>query len=138
MNILFFLKPKNDIIFVHDDSLMTEVLEIIKNYRHSAIPVLDEEGKYVGTITEGDVLDFFINYSRQHYEKSFLTPLRRVPRRRDYACVRVNADIEDLILKATTQNFVPVIDDSNSFIGIVTRGDIISYMYNKAKRENNF
>ena len=32
--------------------------------------------------------------------------------------------MNDLIIKATTENFVPVLDDRNKFIGIVTRTDI--------------
>ncbi|MBQ2921320.1 MAG: CBS domain-containing protein, partial [Oscillospiraceae bacterium] len=34
---------------------------------------------------------------------------------------------EDLIERASKQNFIPVIDDRNTFIGIVTRRAIIKY-----------
>ena len=39
--------------------------------------------------------------------------------------------MEDLIDKALNQNFVPVVDDQNNFIGIVTRKDIIRYFSDK-------
>jgi predicted transcriptional regulator len=35
--------------------------------------------------------------------------------------------MEDLISLAKSQNFVPVVDDMNRFIGIVRRSDIIDY-----------
>ena len=35
--------------------------------------------------------------------------------------------MEDLLDKAMQQNFVPVLDDNKSFIGIVTRKDIMKY-----------
>ena len=50
--------------------------------------------------------------------------------------------MEDLLQKAMNQNFVPVVDDMNNFIGIITRKSIIEYCYNqllelKAKGECN-
>ena len=41
--------------------------------------------------------------------------------------------MEDLIGKALNQNFVPVLDDQKSFIGIITRKDIIKYFYQKCE-----
>ena len=41
----------------------------------------------------------------------------------------MNASLEDLFLMAQNQNFVPVTDDLGSFIGIVTRRDILQYYY---------
>ena len=49
-----------------------------------------------------------------------------------YQPVRITATIEELMEKAVTQNFVPVVDDLDSFIGIVTRRDIIRYFFNRA------
>jgi CBS-domain-containing membrane protein len=41
--------------------------------------------------------------------------------------VHINANMSDLISKAKLQNFVPVVDDMDRFIGIVRRSDIIEY-----------
>ena len=41
----------------------------------------------------------------------------------------MNASLEDLFLMAQNQHFVPVTDDLGSFIGIVTRRDILQYYY---------
>jgi CBS domain-containing protein len=35
--------------------------------------------------------------------------------------------MHELVARATSQNFVPVVDDKDTFIGIVTRGNIIQY-----------
>ena len=45
--------------------------------------------------------------------------------------------MEDLMEKAMDQNFVPVIDDQENFIGIITRKDIIGYCYEKIKKIAN-
>ena len=41
--------------------------------------------------------------------------------------VSISANMEDLILLAKNQNFVPVVDDQGVFIGIIKRSDIINY-----------
>ena len=52
--------------------------------------------------------------------------------------VSINADVESIIRLATTQNFVPVVDDEGIFIGIIKRSDIINYCYNAIKKEKKF
>lgn len=39
----------------------------------------------------------------------------------------VTTSMQDLINRASEQNFVPVIDDKNTFIGLVTRRAIMRY-----------
>ena len=49
----------------------------------------------------------------------------------DYLPVNGSSDMEGLVDKALNQNFVPVVDDRDYFIGIITRKDIIRYFYEK-------
>ena len=56
MNILFFLKPKVELAYVHDYHTLRQALEIMEFHKYSSVPMLNKEGKYVGTITEGDLL----------------------------------------------------------------------------------
>ena len=120
MNILFFLKPKRDVAYIYDYHMLRQALEIMEYHQYSSVPILNKEGKYVGSITEGDLL---WNLKR----------LMKITRRLDYQCVRADSDMEDLIGRAMEQNFIPVVDDDEHFIGIITRRDIIGYCYNKMK-----
>jgi len=47
------------------------------------------------------------------------------------ACI--DTTMENLLERAKNQNFVPVVDDRNVFIGIVTRSDVIKYFVDRAK-----
>lgn len=133
MNILFFLTPKAELSYVYDDETLRQALEKMEYHRYTSIPMLNRKGEYIGTITEGDILFYIKNEFSLHFKASEKIQVKEVDRRRYNAPIRVDADIEDLIQKATTQNFVPVIDDKNSFIGIVTRQDIIQYCTKRMK-----
>lgn len=100
-------------------------------HKYSSIPIVNKDGKYVGTITEGDLLWGIKNKYNLSLKEAEHISIQEIDRRLDYRAVHVTSDMEDLIEKAKVQNFVPVIDDQENFIGIITRKDIISYCYEK-------
>ena len=56
MNILFFLTPKSDIAYIFENETLRQTLEKMEHRKFSCIPILNPDGKYVGTISEGDLL----------------------------------------------------------------------------------
>ncbi|MEG0911052.1 MAG: CBS domain-containing protein [Ruthenibacterium sp.] len=134
MNLLFFLTPKVDVAYLEDDFTLRQALEKMEYHRYSSIPILNPAGEYVGTITEGDILWFIKKNSNLNLQDAENTPIMKIPRKRDYKCVQVETSMDDLVSTAMTQNFVPVIDGKNSFIGLVKRNSIIRYCYEKAKK----
>lgn len=133
MNVLFFLTPKSEVAYIYDDYTMRQTLEKMEYHRYSSIPIINKKGEYVGTMTEGDLLwsiknDFDLNL--KSLEDICISSVRR---KMDNKPISVNANIEDLVSKSMNQNFIPVIDDQNIFIGIIKRRDIIDYCYNKIK-----
>lgn len=133
MNILFFIKPKSEVAFLYNDITVRQALEKMEYHGYSAIPIIDREGHYVGTITEGDLLWGLKDEHDLNIKGTEEIPLIKITRRRDNRPVMAAAKMEDLIDMAMNQNFVPVIDDNNIFIGIITRKDIIQFFYDKSK-----
>ena len=133
MNILFFLTPKSEVAYLYEDYTIRQALEKMENHRYSSIPIISKDGKYIGTITEGDLLWTLKNDFSLDLKSIEDICIDKVNRRKDNRPVSINADIEDLISKSMNQNFVPVIDDQDIFIGIIKRRDIIDYCYNKIK-----
>ncbi len=136
MNILFFLTPKQDVAFIYDDFSIRQTLEKMEHHRYSSIPILNRKGEYIGTITEGDLLWGIKNAYNLSLEQAEDMPVIRLPRKRDNQPVRVDTTMDELVTASMQQNFVPVIDDKNSFIGIIKRKDIIQYCYDRYKKEN--
>ena len=137
MNILFFLKPKAEVAFVYDYHTLRQAMEIMEYHKYSSIPMINREGKYVGTITEGDLLWGLKKLNILTLKEAEDIAITKIARRADYRPVSADSNMEDLMEKAMDQNFVPVIDDQQNFIGIITRKDIIGYCYEKIKKIAN-
>lgn len=134
MNIAFFLIAKKDIVYLPLQSTMRQAMEKMEFHRYTAVPLVDKNGKYAGTITEGDLLWKMKNTPELTFSSTDKVMLKDIPRRMTNTPVRINAEMEDLLSLAIVQNFVPVLDDSDIFIGIIRRREIIDYF---AKNQRN-
>lgn len=131
MNILFIMIPKEKVAFIYENYTIRQTLEKMEFHRYSSIPIIDKDGKYVGTISEGDLLWYIKNHQELDFKKAEEIPITKVPRKHDNYGIYIDTKIDDLIIASTQQNFIPVLDDRDTFIGIVTRKDIIQYLLKK-------
>ena len=128
MNVIFLLRPKSAVAFINSKSSIRQGLEKMRFHGYKALPVIDDEGRYVGTVTEGDFLWYIIDNGmpgdiREHEDVSIMDIIK--PDRNQ--SVRINASMQELLALAVEQNFAPVIDDRDVFVGLVTRSDILKY-----------
>jgi predicted transcriptional regulator len=127
LNIAYYIKPKSAVAYVYSNNTVRQVIEKLKFHGYSAIPVLNLSGDYVGTVTEGDLLWATYGKDNDVYEKTRISSIIRPDRAEP---VSIFAQMDELLSKITEQNFVPVVDGRGSFMGIVTRKDIMKY-YNR-------
>jgi CBS domain-containing protein len=130
MDIYDFMKPKAEVIYMCEDETVREAIELMRKHRFTSIPVLSNDGKYVGTITEGDLLYTLDKVGREKIKEIRVSTIKR---HRDYDAVNINETMLVLLSRASHENFVPIIDDTNLFLGIVTRKKILDYFF-----EHNF
>lgn len=130
MNIIFFLLPKSQVAYINSNSTIRQALEKMEHHRYSAVPVLDDEGKYFGTLSEGDLLWLFKNKGLT-MERSEEIRIKDIKFERDIKSIHINKEMDELVDLIVNQNFVPVVDDLNTFIGIITRRQVISYLKDK-------
>lgn len=127
MNVAMFLLPKNETVYLNSSITMRQALEKMEYHRYSAIPIIDQEGKYKGTVTEGDLLWTMKNTPGLDFKATEKFLLKDVPLRMNNKPVSIDAHIEDLITLAIDQNFIPIIDDQGIYVGIVRRREILEY-----------
>ena len=126
-NILFFLMPKTMCAYVYDDYTIRQALEKMESAGYAALPILNKRGEYRGTLTEGDLLWALKNLCYMDMRQAEARRIMEIDRRKDNIPVRVTTSMQDLLERSVAQNFVPVVDDKDAFIGIVTRRSIIKY-----------
>ncbi|MCR8844413.1 CBS domain-containing protein [Paenibacillus sp. SC116] len=128
MNIAFFLLPKHEVVCASNQSTLRQTLERMEYHRYTSVPIINDEGEYVGTVTEGDLLWHMKNSNGEiTFETASHFLLSEVSLNKQIKAVRIDSNMEDLVKLAKVQNFVPVVDDRQRFIGIVRRSQIIEY-----------
>jgi len=129
MNILYFLTPKSDVALLQNSFSLRQALETMETCTYTALPMLDAEGHYIGTLSEGDLLWHLKRQGFPDQREIERLQISDVQRLNDNQPVRGDASMEDLLSTSMDQNFVPVIDDRGVFIGIITRRSIIKYFF---------
>lgn len=131
MNVAFFLIPKSQVTYLTEGSSFRQGMEKLHRHGYTAIPVISREGKYLGSISEGDFLWNIMSmgsldpYDLEEASIDDIISDRTPP-------VRVTTPIPDLWEQVLDQNFVPVVDDRDMFVGIVTRRSVMAYLMNRA------
>lgn len=126
MNILLFLTPKDDVIFEYENHSLRNLVEKMDAHNLTALPIINSKGKYVKTLSEGDILRF-LKQNDLDLKGSENVKIKDIVARRDIKPVKIDCNVNELCNQSLNQNFIPVIDDTNIFIGIVTRSRILNY-----------
>ncbi|WP_289220275.1 CBS domain-containing protein [Ileibacterium valens] len=125
-NVFFFLKFKNDVRFFYDSLPLSQALILMKKHGYSAVPVVSRSGVYLGSVSEGDFLWFLLEHGND--EKALENHTISELIREGFMPAAPNTiSFEDLLAISLNQNYVPIVDDRNIFIGIVTRQAILNY-----------
>ena len=126
MNILFYLTPKANCELLYDDESVREALERMELSGFMALPIVNKaDGRYRGTLNEGDLLWGIKNVCNMDLKEAELHNIMEIAHSRDNLPVTVTTDVKDLLQMVLVQNFVPVVDDRGTFIGIVTRRTVL-------------
>lgn len=127
MNIFQFLTPKSNVAYVEDNCTLRQALEKMRFHGYTALPVIDSEGRYIGTVNEGDFLWDIVNRNESDLKSQEKRPISEIMREGWNPPIDITASPEELLHKVQAQNFLPVIDARGVFVGIITRGRIIKY-----------
>lgn len=131
MNILFLLTPKKDVDYINEDASLLKTIQKFDENNYSAIPIISKEGKYIGTVSSGDLLGCVRDNFNLSLKDAADLPLRSVRRIKDNRAVKADCKFEVVLDAILSQNFVPVVDDEDNFIGIVTRKEVIKWLHSE-------
>ncbi len=105
-----------DPITVGINKKVSDVLELMKTYKIGGIPVVDDEGRLVGIVTNRDL----------RFENRFDKPISEVMTSKNLVTTTESTDLDKAayILQQNKIEKLPVVDKNNKLIGLVTYKDI--------------
>lgn len=133
ISLLSFLTPKFNTFYVDYDATIRQILEKFDVHKFSIVPLINEKGEFVSTISEGDILRFIKNTCNFDINTAQSVRISSVERYRPYKALSINTPMEEVIRLSLEQNFIPIIDDRGIYIGIIKRKTIIDYYFKVEK-----
>lgn len=137
MNILTFLTPKDDTFYLGKKSTIRQALEKYDYHKFTVVPLIDDDGRYYSTVSEGDILRYIKNNAEFDLQIAENTTLDEIEHYRPYQGLSISCSLEQLIRLSLEQNFIPLVDDRGMYIGIIKRKDIIEYLYGRFTKEDD-
>lgn len=131
-----------DVITVKKNADIHEAARLLSENKISGMPVIDEENHVIGIVTEADIL-YMAGIKSDHTFKDILMHIlgETTPRRKNGNTVadvmtspaittKIDADIREVarILDEKRIKRLPVVDEENKLIGIISRANIIRFM----------
>ncbi len=146
------------VITISKDTTIGELSRILLKNKISGLPVVDDEGKLIGMVTDADIITedmepmspiyfdpliisyaFIENFEKyQKDAKEYLeTKVEEIMAKR-VKSVKKETPVSEIarIMVKDKINRIPVIDEKNKVIGIVARADIIKSMVGDAEKES--
>ena len=136
MNIISMIMPKMQVAYVFSDNTIRQGLEKFRANGYTAIPVLTRDNQYYGTVTEGDFLRSLIDSGSNSMKDKEKMLISDIIRPEFNPCVHVNISMKELFERSINQSFIPVVDDREFFVGIVTRQKIIRYFLDEYSKNS--
>ena len=108
VNLLLLITPKTQVACLNTNMNVRQALEKMRAHGYSAIPMINNDGEYMGTVAEGDLLWQIVKNEKISLEDLEDIQLVDLPRKSDMPAVKVDASSEELVAQITNHNFIPV------------------------------
>ena len=134
MNIFSLMVPKSLVVCVDADSTVRQALEKMKFHRYVAVPVVDSDGVYVGTLRNDDVFKYFHESGSFDYKSAERDKVVSILDTAYAKPLYHNATFDEMIEGVSEHNFVSVVDDRGCFIGMILRRDVLNFLSEHYKK----
>lgn len=135
MNIAKLMIPKVFTSVLHRNDSVRKGLEVMTRYGYTAVPVLDREEHYCGSVNEGDFLRYVLDKGTTDIKQFEHDRIGEIMRDDFCPSIPIEAEPDEVVDAIRNQNFVPIVDSRGVFCGILTRKSVISYLSEASERE---
>lgn len=134
-----------EVISVLPEASIKEVMKTFVEKNIGGVPIVDSNGKLLGIVTDGDILraikpvdqhiQNYFTYSIFIEEQNLETvmgemknrPIIKIAKTRSIVTVYPEDDMKKVVQLLAKHHFkkLPVVDDENRVVGVLSRGDVI-------------
>jgi len=132
-SIMSLFIPKSLTSFLDENSTVRQAIELFDVHRYSVLPLIDQGGHFAGTVSEGDLLRFLKNQAKYNIKEAEKSKGKDIQRYREYRSLKVDSLFAEFFALSLEQNFIPVVDDKDVFIGIIKRREILKFLSEKTE-----
>lgn len=125
MNLAKIMIPKVSTVFLRENQTVRQGWEIMNRNGYTAIPVLDTDGSYTGTVSEGDFLRFVMSAGTPDIQCMENHQVSELVRKDFCPPLEIQTSSEHVIDSILNQNFFPIVDSQNALCDILTRHGVI-------------
>ena len=129
MNIMRFVVPKSQVECVTVENTVRQAMEKMRYHRYVAIPVIDSDGKYVGTLRNDDIFTYFLDSGSFDTRSAEKDGVMEILDKEYSPPLYHDSSMDDLVERLSQHNFVAVVDDRGCFVGIILRRDILNFLF---------
>ena len=125
---------ERELITVDENDQLLEAIKKLTKYNIGAIPVINSNKKLTGIISERDIVKELAKKEDLDYSTLFVHQLMT----KNVICCE-NDVLSDKLMELMTKNkvrHIPMVDNNNHPIGIVSIGDVVNRLIEKIEYEN--
>ena len=125
---------ERELITVDENDQLLEAIKKLAKYNIGAIPVTNSNKKLAGIISERDIVKELAKKEDVDYSTLFVHQLMT----KKVICCESDV-LSDKLMELMTKNkvrHIPIVDNSNHPIGIVSIGDVVNRLIEKIEYEN--
>lgn len=123
----------SDLISAQPTISVEDALKLLIQYRITGLPIVDQNGTMLGVLSEYDILAQVAegNHKQERVFKNAIQFTEKVE------TISEDTPLEDLVDKFIQQKFrrLPVVNNLNKLVGIITRRDLMRVFYYRAQLE---
>ena len=118
---------KISLVVAHSDEEMNDVVEKMKQYDISQLPVVDDQGRLIGAVSEADILNHLLRSTHVHDPLETIATIINA----NVLTTMPDASIESVLSAFERGKVIIIVNSENHPIGLITKIDLINYLTEK-------
>ncbi|MDR3606140.1 MAG: CBS domain-containing protein [Oligoflexia bacterium] len=120
-----------EVLTIQEGAPVEDVLKLLINHRITGIPVVNAKREMVGVVSEYDLMAQIAKVDSAN-KVDLSAPFEYTKGART---ISTGTDLDEVVHQMLDQKFrrLPVVDEQNKLVGIITRRDIIRMYYYRAR-----